>query len=323
MAAQAEQRRPTYLLVDGELVPYQDAGMHVLSPALKYGIGVFEGFCGYWHESEQELYTFRVRDHLDRLADSIAVTELDYAFGPVGLHEQIHVLIRANELRENIHMRLQILLASDDGTPEDTGPTVAFISTMPIGQYFRRPKLDLCVSSWTRISDRSMPPRVKSIANYHNGRLASLEARRNGYDAPLLLTDGGRLAEGFGYNVFIVRKGRLATPALTDSTLEGITRDTVLVLAREELGLEVDERPIDRTELYSADEVFVCGSAAEVTPVSSVDRHVYNAGEPGELTSELRRLYLAAVHDELARDRGWTTPVYAASDANVWTESYR
>jgi branched-chain amino acid aminotransferase len=308
---------PKYLLYDGELVPYQDARVHVLAPALKYGVGVFEGFRGYWSETDEQLYAFRVRDHLRRLAASIEIAGIEVPGDVASFESDLLGLIRANDLRENIHMRIQVLVVSEDGAPGDPGPSLVCMAAIPMGAYFGNPRLHMCVSSWARISDRSMPPRVKSIANYHNGRLAVLEARRNGYDAPLLLTPEGRLSEGFGYNIFVLRNGRLATPSVTDGILEGITRDSVLRLAREELGIEVDERPIDRTELYSADEVFVCGSAAEISTVASVDRHVFNGGETGNLTAELQRLYLAAVRSEIVQDWGWTAPVYEGADAGA------
>jgi branched-chain amino acid aminotransferase len=235
---------------------------------------------------------------------------LDFAGDVYDLEAEVHRLIRANEYRENIHMRLQIFLAKDDGTPEDSGPTVTSISAVPVASYFERPVLNLGISSWARIADRAMPPRMKSIANYHNGRLASVEAKRNGYDAPLMLNADGRVAEGFGYNICFVRDGRLITPAVTESILEGITRDSFLRLAREQLGIDVEERPIDRTEIYSVDEAFVCGSAAEVTAVGSIDRHVLGDGKRGEVTARLRQLYLDVAKNQALADWGWTSQVY-------------
>jgi branched-chain amino acid aminotransferase len=305
--------RPTYLMFDGELIAYGDAKLHVLSPALKYGIAVFEGFCGYWNQEHQELYTFRMRDHLRRLRASLDMAGLDYPGDVATLEADIHRLIATNEFREDIHMRLQVFLVSDDGKPEDSGPTTTSISAVPVSSYFGRSMLNLGVSTWARISDRSMPPRMKSIANYHNGRQASIEARRNGYDAPLMLTDAGRISEGFGYNVFLVRDGKLLTPAVTESILEGITRDSVIRLASERLGLRVEERPIDRTELYSADEVFVCGSGEGVTGVASVDRYSYSGGQLGEVTNEVRHLYLAAARGEAVASWNWVSPVYGQS----------
>ncbi|MDQ4503553.1 branched-chain amino acid transaminase [Sinomonas sp. ASV322] len=300
-----------YLLHDGELVEYADARLHVLSTTLKYGVGVFEGFRAYWSEDEQQLYAFRVGDHMRRLVDSMRVVEIDGPQDVDVLTEQLLGLVRANGLRSNLHMRAQVFVDSSDGKPEDTGPSTVFMAAIPMGNYFGATGLDMQISSWARLSDRSMPPRIKSIANYQNGRLAMLEARRNGYDAALLMTESGHVAEGAGYNVFMVRKGRLCTPPTTDSILEGITRDSVLHLARTELGLDVDIRPIDRTELYSADEVFVCGSAAEVNHVKSVDRTPIGTGAVGELTARLQRLYLDAVVGRAASDQGWAQPVYA------------
>jgi branched-chain amino acid aminotransferase len=306
------KRRPQYLLFDGELVPYEDARLHVLSTTLKYGVGAFEGYRAYWHAGDEELYAFRIDDHMRRLVGSMAILGID---GPSDMHaltDDLLGLIRANELREDLHLRVQVFVTADDGTPEATGPALVSMAAMPMGRYFDRAALDVCVSSWTRIDERSMPPRVKAIANYQNSRLALQEAVRDGYDSALLLTHAGTVSEGPGFNVFIVRGGRLATPPTTDGILEGITRDSVLTLAREHLGLEVDERPIDRTELYLADEVFVCGSAAEVTPVASVDRHVLHGGD---VARSLQDAYRRAARGELGRERGWAVPVYARAAA--------
>ena len=307
-----DRPKARYLLHDGELVEYADARLHVLSTTLKYGVGVFEGFRAYWSNDDQQLYAFRVADHMRRLVESMRVVEIDGPQDVDALTEQLLGLIRANELRGNLHMRAQVFVDSSDGKPEDTGPATFFMAAIPMGNYFGASGLDVQISSWARLSDRSMPPRIKSIANYQNGRLAMLEARRNGYDAALLMTESGHVAEGAGYNVFMVRKGQLCTPPITDSILEGITRDSVLHLARTELGLDVDIRPIDRTELYSADEVFVCGSAAEVNHVKSVDRTTIGWGGVGELTARLQRLYLDAVVGRAAADQGWAQPVYQA-----------
>lgn len=301
----------TYLMRDGELVEYADANLHVLSTTLKYGVGVFEGFRAYWSGEDNELYAFRVADHMRRLVDSMRVVEIDGPQDIEMLSEQLLSLVRANNLRSNLHMRAQVFVDSSDGKPDDTGPATVFMAAIPMNNYFGASGLDVQISSWARLSDRSMPPRIKSIANYQNGRLALLESRRNGYDAALLLTEDGHVAEGAGYNVFMVRKGKLCTPPATESILEGITRDSVLHLARTELGLDVDLRPIDRTELYSADEIFVCGSAAEVNHVTSVDRTPIGNGTAGELTRQIQDLYQKAVLGRAAADQNWALPVYA------------
>jgi len=304
-----------YLLRDGELVPYEQASMHVLSTSLKYGVGVFEGFRAYRNDDEDQLYAFRVDDHLRRLSSSMRAIGIERPGDVEGLGDQLLGLIRANELRSDLHMRVQVFVDSPDGKPDDTGPTTTFMAAIPMGRYFDRPGLNVQISSWSRISDRSMPPRVKSIANYQNGRLALLEARRNGYDAALMLTHEGRVSEGAGYNVFMVRDGRLSTPAVTESILEGVTRDSVIRLAESQLAMPVEQRPIDRSELYSADEVFVCGSAAEVSPVSSVDRVVVGDGGVGPVTAALKDLYQRAVRGQVASDQGWAQPVYPVGAA--------
>lgn len=303
--------KPRYLLRNGELIGYDDARIHVLSTSTKYGVGVFEGFRAYWDADDQELYGFRLADHMRRLVHSMRVVEIDGPTDTEELTDQLVGLIRANELTSDLHMRVQVFVEAPDGKPDDTGPVSVYMAAIPMSRYFDRLGLDVQISSWHRIADTSMPPRVKSIANYQNGRLALLEARRNGYDAALLLTEEGRVSEGAGYNVFVLRDGRLSTPAITESILEGITRDTVLELARHELGIEVAERPIDRTELYSADEVFVCGSAAEVTAVLSVDRTPIADGKPGETTARIQDLYQRCVRGKVAADRGWAHPIYA------------
>jgi branched-chain amino acid aminotransferase len=299
-----------YLLRDGELIEYDDARLHVLATTLKYGVGVFEGFRAYWSAEDNELYAFRVKDHMRRLVDSMRVVEIDGPNDIDELSDQLLSLVRANELRSNLHMRTQVFVNSSDGKPEDRGPAIVFMAAIPMGNYFGATGLDVQISSWARLSDRSMPPRIKSIANYQNGRLALLESRRNGYDAALLLTEDGHVAEGAGYNVFIVRNGRLCTPPSTESILEGITRDSILHLAHTNLNLDVDLRPIDRTELYSADEIFVCGSAAEVNHVASVDRNVIGNGSAGEITQKLQNLYQQAVIGRAAADQNWALPVY-------------
>lgn len=299
-----------YLLRDGELIEYDDARLHVLATTLKYGVGVFEGFRAYWSAEDNELYAFRVKDHMRRLVDSMRVVEIDGPDEIDTLSDQLLGLVRANELRSNLHMRTQVFVNSSDGKPDDRGPAIVFMAAIPMGNYFGATGLDVQISSWARLSDRSMPPRIKSIANYQNGRLALLEARRNGYDAALLLTEDGHVAEGAGYNVFIVRDGRLCTPPSTESILEGITRDSIIHLARTELNLDVDLRPIDRTELYSAEEIFVCGSAAEVNHVGSVDRNIIGSGSAGEVTQLLQDLYQKAVVGRVATDQNWALPVY-------------
>lgn len=311
-----DKRHPTYLLMNGELVAYDDARVHILSTAFKYGATVFEGLRAYWNEEQQELYGFRFQEHFQRLVESLRICRMGSPLTVEQYTADLLKLIRANDLREDIHMRVSAFVEADDGGLASSGPISVSMAALPMGRYFAKEGLDIQVSSWTRISDASMPPRVKAVPNYHNSRLALLQARADGYDDALLLTQEGKVTEGPGYALFMVRGGKLITPPVTSSILESVTRDAVLTLAAE-AGLRIEERLIDRTELYVADELFFCGSAAEVTPVFSVDRIVVGNGTTGPTTATLRQAFLATVRAERADTHGWLTPIFAAEGVAV------
>jgi len=301
--------RPRLLLLNGQLVPYADARVHILSTAFKYGAIVFEGLRAYWSESHRQLNGFRLGDHMQRLARSMAATHMKLDRSADDLCDDLLRLIRANDLREDLHMRVQAFVDEDDGKLASTAPISIAMAAIPMGRFFDK-SLNVGVSTWVRISERSMPPRVKAAANYHNSRLALLEAKANGFDDAVLLTEGGKVSEGPGYNLFIVRGGELVTPPTTDSILEGVTRDSLIRIATEQLGLTVRERSIDRTELYAAQEMFFCGSSSEVTPIVSVDRHVLGTGKVGDVTRKLREAFLAIARGDQPDERGWLQPVY-------------
>lgn len=303
---------PKYLMVDGQLVLYEEATVHTLSAAVKYAIGVFEGLRAYWNEEHGELYAFRVRDHLHRLLRSMRVSRIPGAENTLALEEQLVSLIQANELREDLHLRVQVLVDANDGVLESTEPVRVCLAAMPMGRHLERLGVHACVSTWTRLPERAAPPRVKSIANYHNGRLASLEAKGNGYDAAIMLTGEGRVAEGPGYNLFMVRDGLLCTPPPTDGILEGITRDSVIALA-EANAIPFAQRTIDRSELYMAEELFFCGSAAEVTPILSVDHQRIGDGQIGGITRILRGRYEDAARGLDPTRFDWLTAIYGST----------
>jgi branched-chain amino acid aminotransferase len=190
------------------------------------------------------------------------------------------------------------------------------MAALPMRSYFSKSGLDVQVSSWTRISDNSMPPRIKAVPNYHNSRLALMQARADGYDDAILLSSDGKVTEGPGYAIFMLRGGRLITPPVTSGILESVTRDSVMALAAE-AGFAVQEREIDRTELYVADELFFCGSAAEVTPILSVDRIPVGSGAVGPRTEALRSAFLATTRGQTPDTHSWLTPIYAAATATT------
>ncbi len=305
-----EKRYPKFLLFRGELVPYGEARIHVLSTAVKFATTVFEGLRGYWNEDRQELYCFRLTEHFRRLSESMEIVRIPGPNEASWYIEQVVRIIRANEFREDLHIRVQVFIDADDGGLSSTEPTSVCIAAMPMGRYLKHDGVDVAVSSWARIWDRSTPPRAKAVANYHNSRLAVVQARIDGYDDAILLTPDGRVAEGPGYNLFLVRRGQLITPPVTEGVLEGITRDSLIRLAHDMLGIDVVERPVDRSELYVAEEMFFCGSAAEVTPILSVDRHKVGTGGVGDITNRLKVAYLAAARGLVPGCVGWLTPVY-------------
>lgn len=300
--------QPKYLSMDGRLVPYADATVHVLAPAITYGATVFEGIRGHWSTAWDDCLMFRVAEHLERLAFSIKVMRFHFELDPAEVTRWMRELIQANDQKDDLHLRVMAYVSQGPNmlTQGPIGMAIASLS--------RPGKKTLtgirgCISNWRRISDDAMPPRVKCASNYQNGRLASLQAQMDHYDLPILLSQTGHVAEAPGSCIFMVRKGRLSTPSVSCDILEGITRDTVMDLATRRMGLQVQEREIDRTELYLADELFVCGTASEIVPITSMDGLPVGSGEVGPFTRQLAATYAAVVRGESDRP-GWYTPVY-------------
>lgn len=308
---------PRFAWFNGRLVPWDEARIHVYSPAVKYGTGVFEGLRGYWNEAEREMYVFRLREHLERLAFGIKVMRFDVVPDLTVLEQGVLEVVRANGFRDGVHIRLSALL-DGDGEMHAVGPVTftCTANTRPPTKALTE-GLAAGVVSWRRPEDAAMPMRVKANANYQNGRLAVHEAKANGYGAGILLNGTGKVAEGPGMCLFMVRDGVAITPTITSGILESITRDAVIRLLREELGVVVQEREVDRSELYAADEAFFCGTAWEVTPITSVDRLAVGDGTVGALTRRLQSLYFAVAKGESALYPEWRTPVYAAASARA------
>ncbi|GGB40519.1 putative branched-chain-amino-acid aminotransferase [Tistrella bauzanensis] len=307
---------PEFAWKDGHLIAWDDCTVHVRSQAGFFGANVFEGVRGYWSDDREQLYLFRMDTHFERLALSMKVMRLEVGYTADDMLAGVIETIRANGFRE--HLQCNVVahfgLNLDQDPLYPTSNTGVHITAI---RFPRSPKTEAgihaCIPSWRRISDSTVPPRVKVGANYQNSRLAANEARINGYDMPIILNERGTIAEGPGSCLFMLREGRLHTPAVTDGILESITRDTLIVFARDILGIEVVERSIDRTELYAADEVLMCGSIAEVTPVISVDRLPVGRGTVGPVATALRDLYFRALIGDLPGYEHWLTPVYDAA----------
>lgn len=310
----AGREKPRYIWLDSQIVPYESGKIHALSTAFKYAAIVYEGLRGYWNQQAGQLYLFRAADHLRRLEDSAKVARMAIPVSSRELEDRIAELARANELREDIHVRLLVYVAADDGGLDSVEPVGTVIATMPMGRYpeTRRPDagLNVCVSHWRRNSDDSSPLRIKTSGNYFNSRLALLQARDGGYDDAIIVDSAGKVTEGPGYNIFMVRDGRPSTPAVTNGILEGITRDTIIRLCQETAMLTVAERTIDKSELYLADELFYCGSGKEVSAIRSVDGIVLRQQPPGPVTKSISESYFALARGESTGHRNWLTTVY-------------
>ncbi len=294
---------PRFLWFNGQIVPWESATLHATATIWSGMHSVFEGIRAYWNAEAETMYVFRLKDHLRRLEQSIKLVRQPMPYAPMSLLDEIPELLRANDVREDCYIRVvafpserRMASFADEEVPNllaDTAP------------YPSRLREDRCraamVSSFVRINEGTMPPRVKSMANYRNADLAIKEAQNGGYDSAIMLNRLGEVAEGPWSCIFLIRDGVLITPDLNSDILESITRDTVLRLARDELMLPTVERRVSRTELYLADEVFFCGTAAEIQPIGSVDRYQIGDGAVGPITRRLMHLYEEAVRGRLKR----------------------
>ncbi|WP_050384440.1 branched-chain amino acid transaminase [Bradyrhizobium pachyrhizi] len=299
-----------FAYLNGQIVRWNDAKVHVFAPVAKYGIGIFEGIRGYWNEEAQQMYLFRLAEHLDRFAFSQKAMRFDQGPSREELTKAVVGLCRANAFRATVHIRMMAFI---DGPGEigATGPIGTAITALPRQSAQQSIKgASAQISSWMRMPDNVMPARIKCNANYHNARLATMQAQRDGYDVAFLLNSRGKLAEAPAMCIFIVREGQLVTPSGTNDILESITRQTVIELAGRYLGLKTAERDVDRTELILAEEVFHCGTGAEIVPVTSVDRIPVGNGRPGAVTQQLIEIYRAVVSGKDGAYPSWRTPVF-------------
>ena len=313
-------KHPEYLWWKGEQRRWDDANVHVSELGWSTVGAVFEGIRAYWSEADGELYVYRLREHLERLHRSMRLVRLPIDYSVDELTDAIVALLRANETREDTYV-YPLAYTDDSYTSrfDQLGQkTGLVIHTKPFPSHLGSGlKYDARVSSWRRISEDVMPPRVKNLSNYRNGQLARLEALQDGYNTAILLNQQGKVSEAPGACVMHVRDGRLITPDLTQSVLESITRDALLTLAREVVGLDVEERTVDRTELYMADEIFICGTAAEITPIASIDKYQVGDGEIGPITRRLETAFEDTLRAREARYTAWRTPVGAPVPAGA------
>ena len=298
---------------NGAFLPDSQARLPLLTHALHYGTGVFEGIRAYHDERTGEVLLFRALDHFRRMAHNVTLLNIRLPHPPETMVDIACDLIRRNGFRTDVYVRpIAFKSGARIGVTLPAEDSFAMIA-VPLGDYVdTRKGLHCGVSSWRRLQDNAIPGRGKICGAYVNSALAAQEARDRGFDEAILLNEAGHVAEGSAMNLFLVRDGRLATPDVASGILEGITRDSVMTLACDALGVHTSERVVERTELYVSDEIFLCGTAAQIAPVTRVDGRIVGTGKPGPITLELQEQYGRAVRRRLPRYVSWTVPVYGA-----------
>jgi branched-chain amino acid aminotransferase len=315
MKADVDQNLIVYF--NGQYVPLHEARIGILTHALHYGTGVFEGIRAHWDAVSRELFVMRPLEHYQRWKQNCGILRITVPAPPEDLCAITVELMRRNRFHTNVYVRpLAYKSAERVGVSLDDQDAFAVIA-LPFGEYLHSDQgLHAGVSSWRRIEDNAIPARAKICGAYVNSALASDDAKRDGFDEAILLNESGHVAEGATCNIFMVRKGKLITPPVTENVLEGITRDSVMELAQRELGLDVMERPIDRSELYLCDELFFTGTAVGIAPIVRVDHRPVKNGVAGVVTSEIQQLYFDATRGHLQAYRNWLTPIYQSELAH-------
>lgn len=299
---------PEFIVKDGKFIPYEDAVIHVMSPAVKYGLSVFEGLRAYKNEKDGTVYVFRLQEHTERLFQSMRLLRFEPTFTPEEINAKTIELLQKVGVQSAAHIRTTACI-DGKGEQQARKPISYSISVLEKARKANTSQGIRCqVSAWTRIDDSSMPPRIKCGGNYVNGRLARFQAIQDGYDEAIQLNTAGKVAEAPGACLFMVRRGEIATPDVASGILEGVTRDSVIELAKS-YGMKLSERQVEKTELYAADEVFLTGSALELVPVVEIDGIKIGSGKRGPITEKLQQGYFEAVCGDYGRERGWLTAV--------------
>lgn len=300
----------SFAFLEGKFVPLEDAKINIMTHAFLYGTAVFEGIRGYFNPDKKELYIFRVAEHYDRFLSNCKILKIEVPFTTSQLVDLTVEMVRKSGYRQDVYIRpigyksaLRIGLKLDDEND-------FMVFGVPMGSYLAQDHaLNLMVSSWRRIEDNAIPPRGKINGSYVNLSLAAAEAREHGFDEAILLNEDGSLSEAAGMNIFMIRHGVLLTPPVTDNVLEGITRNTIFEIAKD-MNFACEIRSIDRSELYTADEAFLCGTGAEVAAVGKVDGRKVGTGQVGDMTRRIRDTYFSAVRGGLPQYTKWLTPVW-------------
>ncbi len=301
-----------YVYMNGEYIEKEKATIPVMTHAFLYGTSIFEGIRGYYNQEEDQIYAFRVPEHFERLIKSAKIVHMT----PTNTVEEYcaitKTLLQKNNYRQNCYIRpTHYKSAERVGTSFLNNPDSFLIFTVAMEEYLDLTKgLKVCVSNWRRTSDNAIPPRAKVGGSYVNCALISTDARLSGFDDAISLSEDGTVSEGSAMNLFLVMDGKLVTTLATDNILQGITRDTVITLAKEVLNMDVEVRTIDRTELYLADEAFFCGTGAQVSPITNIDHRPLGDGTIGPISSKMQKLYFDVICGRVAEYKKWCMPIY-------------
>ncbi len=303
---------PKYAYFEGKIVPYEQATVHVLNHTFNYGTGAFGGIRGNWNEDEQQLFVFRPLDHFARFLDSIKLLSFELDYTPEGLLDILLELLRTEQWKTNIYIRPLAYIKNElNGVKLHDLDYAITMFSLPFGSYVPNEEgAHVTISSWRRVDDNSIPARAKITGAYINSAFIKTDAVRAGFDEAIVLNQDGHLSEGSSANFFMVRKGVVYTPPVTSNILEGITRRTIMELLREEMGYQVVEREIDRTEVYLADEMFFSGTGVQLTAITKIDHRPIGTGVMGPIVTNLRKLYFDVVTGRVEKYRHWCTPVY-------------
>nr|MDO8076658.1 branched-chain amino acid transaminase [Candidatus Freyarchaeota archaeon] len=309
----SEEEKAEYCWMDGEFVKWEDARVHIKTHALHYGSGVFEGIRGY-ETKEGNVYIFRLREHIDRLFFSAKIYKMEIPYTREEISDAIVELIRKNNLRETVYIRPIVFRGYGSlGLNPFNCPVSVAIYVVPFGRYLGPEALEkgvrCCFTSWERISPRALPPEAKACGHYINSILAKMEAVENGYDEALFLDHRGFVSEGSGENIFMIKDQTAITPPVTASILIGITRDSIIKLMGD-LGIPLVEQDVTRAAIYNMDEVFICGTAGEITPVVEIDKRTIGSGKPGPITRKIQKAFSEVTLGRNPKYEGWITPVY-------------
>ncbi len=303
----------------GNFVPIEEANVSIMNHSFMYGTAVFEGIRGYWNEKQEEIFLFRVREHYERMQDSMKIMYLETKYSIDELCKITVELVRQNKPRTDMYVRPAAYKTVHRVGPSlENNPSDICIFTVPFGDYFHGAAgLKVQVSSWRRVEDNAIPARAKITGAYANTSLAKTDALMAGFDECIVLSEDGHVSEGSAMNLFMVKRGVLTTTPTTENILEGITRASILEFAEKDLGIKTECRQIDRSELYTADELFFCGTGAQVAPIIEVDKRPINNLCIGPISARIKDMYTFICHGENPKYMKWLTPVYKQHQAKV------